>query len=294
MNSNLKEYFSVVIIISIAVLISIAGANGGKNYGSMPILFICMIISFLIHWLVFIPSFLAKTERYFDITGTVTYLSLLGLAFCLTIQTTGSVLESQSILLIFLVAFWSLRLGTFLFVRILKDGEDKRFRDIKVSFSKFLLGWTLSALWVFLASANALTAIINNVPFKGDLFTYVGTALWVLGFLFEVISDEQKRKFRADPANSDSFISHGLWSYSRHPNYFGEIVLWLGIAFISFPTLVGWQFVTLISPVFVLLILTRVSGVNLLERKADETWGEFPAYKIYKKKTPVLVPFIHT
>ena len=165
-------------------------------------------------------------------------------------------------LLIGLLTVWSLRLGIFLFTRIMKSGEDKRFREIKVSFSKFLVTWTLSALWVFITSANALTTIINNVPLSGDIVAYVGIVVWVLGFLFEVISDEQKKRFHHESKNSGDFISDGLWRYTRHPNYFGEIMLWSGIAIISLSTLSGWQYVTLISPLFVFLLLTRVSGIN--------------------------------
>lgn len=106
-----------------------------------------------------------------------------------------------------------------------------------------------------------------------DLFAMIGFLIWVFGFAFEVIANSQKRKFSADPQNKGRFIQTGLWSRSRHPNYFGEIMLWLGIAIIALPVLQGWQWVALISPVFVTLLLTRVSGVPMLEKKADTKWG---------------------
>jgi steroid 5-alpha reductase family enzyme len=104
------------------------------------------------------------------------------------------------------------------------------------------------------------------------------------------VSDAQKNRFRADPANRGKFIQTGLWAWSRHPNYFGEIVLWIGVAIIALPVLRGWQYLTLISPVFVTLLLTRVSGVPMLERRADEKWGGQEDYEAYKARTPVLIP----
>ena len=106
--------------------------------------------------------------------------------------------------------------------------------------------------------------------------------------MFEAIADYQKRKFRAE--NQKKFIQTGLWSLSRHPNYFGEIVLWFGIAVMAFPVFTGWQFVSLVSPVFVFLLLTRVSGIPILEKHADDTWGKKKDYQVYKEKTPVLFP----
>ena len=110
--------------------------------------------------------------------------------------------------------------------------------------------------------------------------------------MFEIIADEQKRRFRLNEENRGKYISSGLWSISRHPNYFGEIILWIGIAIISLPTLYGFQYVTLISPLFIYLLLTRISGVNLLEESSDKKWGDLPEYEQYKKETPALVPFI--
>ena len=86
------------------------------------------------------------------------------------------------------------------------------------------------------------------------------------------------------------FISSGLWSISRHPNYFGEIILWIGIFIISLPSLEGFEYLTVISPLFVFVLLNKISGINLLEKKADETWGDLDEYKNYKKSTPELIP----
>jgi steroid 5-alpha reductase family enzyme len=123
-----------------------------------------------------------------------------------------------------------------------------------------------------------------------DIFAVVGFLMWVFGFAIEVSADAQKSRFNANPDNKGKFIQTGLWSRSRHPNYFGEIMLWVGIAVIALPVLHSWQWVALISPIFVTLLLTRVSGVPLLEKKADKKWGGQEDYEAYKKRTPTLIP----
>ena len=291
MSKNIRDYISVIIAFFIGALIAIGGSQNGAQYNGYPILFICLIISFVLHWIAFIPAYLARTEKFYDIAGTVAYLSVLATASYLTVISSNNNLQLRSIIAIILVLIWALRLGLFLFVRVLKAGEDRRFREVKQNFSKFLVWWSVSALWVFLTAANALTMIINNVSFTDDFYFYFGLSLWLIGFSFEAIADEQKRRFKSDKKNKDAFISTGLWGLSRHPNYFGEILLWIGMAVIALPTLIGWQYVTLISPIFIYFLLTRVSGVNLLEDRANQKWGGTEEYESYVKKTSVLIPF---
>jgi steroid 5-alpha reductase family enzyme len=120
---------------------------------------------------------------------------------------------------------------------------------------------------------------------------FVGLLVFVIGFVVEIIADMQKSQFRKDPNNKDQFIQHGLWSISRHPNYFGEITLWLGIAIMSLSSLTGWQYISLISPLFTYLLLVYVSGVRLLEISGMEKWGHTEKYQAYIKNTPSLFPF---
>jgi steroid 5-alpha reductase family enzyme len=115
--------------------------------------------------------------------------------------------------------------------------------------------------------------------------------VWLTGFSIEVIADTQKRDFNARPANQGKFIQSGLWAWSRHPNYYGEIVLWIGVAVIAYPVLQGWQYVTLVSPVFVAILLTRISGIPMLEARADEKWGGQPEYEAYRARTSPLIPW---
>ena len=276
-----------IFIFSFALLIGYAGSQGGPNIFGYPGLMLIATVGFLIHWLVFIPSYLFKTEKYYDITGTIAYLVMTGLAVFSYHE-----LHLRSQVVAILIAVWALRLGLFLLVRVFQVGEDKRFHEVKTSFSRFLVWFSMSALWVFLTTANALTLILNNTSLIEDGYFFTGLIIWLVGFSMEVTADDQKRRFRKNPKNNGQFITSGLWSISRHPNYFGEILIWLGMAVISFPVLSGWQYVALISPFFVTLLLTRVSGINLLEASSDKKWGDLESYQQYKKKTAVLVPFI--
>jgi len=251
----------------------------------VPLFSLSVGIAFLIQWLAFIPAYLMQTEKFFDLTGSLTYISVTIIA---VIFSKGA--DFRSILLAALVVIWAIRLGTFLFGRIRKAGKDDRFDEIKPSFFRFLNVWTIQGLWVTFTMAAALVAITTSARKELDVFAIVGFLVWAFGFAIEVIADSQKSRFSANPANKGKFIQTGLWSRSRHPNYFGEIVLWVGVAIIALPVLQGWQWVALISPLFVTLLLTRVSGVPLLENKADKKWGGQEDYESYKKKTPVLIP----
>jgi len=289
MKTNNRSSFVVFpILIVIGVLVALAGSQGGATLGGVPVFAISVGLAFLIQWLVFIPAYLFQTEKFFDLTGSLTYISVIGVAVCYSRYSTD--LDARSFLLAALVIIWALRLGTFLFGRIQKAGKDDRFDEIKPSFTRFLNVWTIQGLWVTLTAAAALVGITTTTRKDLDVIAIVGFFVWAFGFAFEVIADAQKSRFNADSANKGKFIQTGLWSHSRHPNYFGEIVLWIGIAIIAFPVLQGWQWVAMISPLFVTLLLTRVSGVPLLEKKADKKWGGQEDYEAYKKNTPVLIP----
>jgi steroid 5-alpha reductase family enzyme len=198
--------------------------------------------------------------------------------------------DGRSILLASLVVIWAARLGFFLFRRIQREGKDARFDELKSSLLRFFNTWTLQGLWVTFTLSAALAAITSTKREALGSFAMIGLLIWVFGFVIESIADAQKNRFRSDPENKGKFINTGLWARSRHPNYFGEIMLWIGVAVITLPNLQGWQWATLISPVFVALLITRISGVPMLEKRADEKWGGQEDYETYKERTPVLIP----
>jgi steroid 5-alpha reductase family enzyme len=283
--SDRNAFLAFPVLIIIGLLVAVAGSQGSSSIGGIPVFALSVGLAFLIQWLAFIPAYRLQTEKFFDLTGSITYISVITLAALLS---TG--VDARSILLWALVVIWAIRLGTFLFRRIHKAGKDDRFDEIKPSFIRFLNVWTIQGLWVTFTMAAALVAITTTNHKELDIFAITGFLVWVLGFSIEVVADAQKSRFSANPENKGKFIQTGLWSRSRHPNYLGEIVLWAGAALIALPVLRGWQWIALISPIFVTLLLTRVSGIPLLEKKADQKWGGQTDYEAYKKSTPVLIP----
>lgn len=292
-NPNAKILLGIIICICLGLAMSWAGSDGGLRVGSIPLFLLCGMLGFVLHWLMFVPAYAFQTEHYFDLTGSLSFIGTILLANWLIAD--SSIMDNtRSALLSFMVLAWAIRLGSFLFSRVRRDGEDRRFRDIKPLFMRFLLTWTLGGLWVLITVAAALAAITSGRTLPLDISAYIGAALWFLGFLFETIADRQKTTFRANPDNKGQFIRSGLWSVSRHPNYFGEMTLWIGVAIVAAPVLQGWQVLTLVSPVFVVLLICRVSGIPLLEARAEKKWGNDPSYQEYVHNTPVLIPGIKT
>lgn len=287
MTQEEKKYLlASVLEVLIAIGVAFAGSQHSVKVGGLPLFGILVAWAFLVNWIAFIPAYLNQTEKFFDLTGSITYITTMLLAFFLNPEAR----DARSFLMMGVVMIWAFRLGTFLFKRIQRDGKDGRFDDIKPSFVRFLHVWTLQGLWVtFTVVAAAITMTsVTHAPLGG--WGLVGGLIWLFGFVIEVVADSQKSAFRKDPANKGKFINTGLWARSRHPNYFGEITLWVGVMLIAVPVLQGWQWIALISPIFVTLLLTRVSGIPMLEERADEKWGGQEDYEEYKKNTPVLIP----
>lgn len=281
----IEAWAALPVCLLLGGLLCLAGGDGGQSAGGLPIYAWGVLLAFAIQWLAFVPAWIGRTEKYYDLTGSLTYLSVVGLGLGLSRD-----FSPVSLLLAALVAIWALRLGSYLFLRIRAAGEDSRFRELKSHPVRFLMAWTVQGLWVCFSLAAALAAITSGHKQPANALTLIGALVWLAGFALEVAADAQKRRFREQPAHQHAFIHTGLWAWSRHPNYFGEIVLWCGIALIALPQLRGWQYVTLLSPVFVTLLLTRISGIPPLEEKAERQWGGQPDYEAYKARTPVLIP----
>tara|TARA_B100001057_G_scaffold464393_1_gene519543 strand:+ start:1274 stop:2179 length:906 start_codon:yes stop_codon:yes gene_type:complete len=282
------------ISILLGLLVAYVVGQNSIDFFGIPLLIFCFLYSYFIHWIFFIHAYIFQTEHYFDATGSFTYISLSIILIINSIFNSDSEgVNPYTYLIGAMVIIWSLRLGTFLFKRVKDVGEDVRFVEMKKDFFWFFMTWTLSGLWVFLtytAGLSAMTSIniIENMSFNHYVFMVIGFLLWVFGFVVEIIADNQKKLFRENSSNKGKFISSGLWSWSRHPNYFGEIILWLGVAIIAFPTMNGGEFLGLISPIFVYVLLTKISGIPMLEKSSDKKWGTDENYLKYKNNTPIL------
>ena len=274
------------------LIVSAVSTNSGE-IGGMPAMAWCAAIVFGIQWLAWIPASLLQSERFYDLTGGMTYI--VAVVFSLWAGSQSDDPGTRELLISALVAIWSLRLSAFLFLRIHHAGKDGRFDKLKTSPIRFMVPWTLQALWVFL-TLNAVLVINTQSGEEPPLGVWdgIGLALWVVGFSVEVIADSQKTAFNAKPENVGKWIDEGRWSISRHPNYLGEILLWTGIAIFGVACFDGLEMVAWISPIFVYLLLTKVSGVPILDRRALENWGEDPDYQRYRENTPVLFPRLGT
>jgi len=286
MKNIVLRYFIILLIFALVSALAFAGTPSQSN----TLLFEAASLIFLLQLVVFLPSYIAQTEHFYDLTGGITYLSTMVYMVYRHQELFGD-WDLRSLVLTGLITIWAIRLSSFLFTRVKRVGKDGRFDRLKTSFTRFLLTWVLQGLWVFMCTYPALIALSSpsNVEF---LFLGIGTLIWAIGWAYQVLADNQKTAFNKDPKNAGKFINVGVWKQSRHPNYVGEFVLWTGITIIAVPVYEGLQWAALITPLFVYLLLNKVSGVNLLEERSDEKWGDNKDYLTYKKKTPVFFPRI--
>lgn len=275
----------VVGLTALALAVGALAGGGGLQLAGAPLLVVCAALAMGVNLTVFIPAWLLRSERFYDLTGSLTYLSVLTLA--VVVAAGSDALGWRAVLAAVCVAVWALRLGLFLFSRIRKDGKDGRFDTIKEDFGRFAVAWALQGLWVFLTVLAVLVLICVGGNDATPRPTDLGFILWAAGFAIEVAADRQKSAFRAE--HPGRFVNVGLWAWSRHPNYFGEICLWTGLFIVAAGHLEGLQWLAVLSPLFVTLLLTRVSGIPMVDDRADKRWGDQPDYQAYKANTPLLL-----
>ena len=287
MKKEVRSALTSIVFLFCIYLLSFLGSNVVSTIQSINSFSFLLLISVIIQVIFFIPSFILKTEKLYDLIGSTTYIIVITIAY-LSVNTKTA---TDTILFLFVV-LWGTRLGTYLFRRIQRDSEDVRFEKAKRNFFWFLQYWMGQALWVSITSCAAVISILNTEPNTLGINGMIGILIWLIGFSFEVIADFQKNNFKKTENTNDKFISDGLWSISRHPNYFGEITLWIGIYIISYTSFSGYEYLSIVSPIFVYILLTRMSGINMLEKIADERYGNINSYIEYKNNTPILIPNI--
>jgi len=241
-----------------------------------------LLMSFIIQGFFFAFASSFKTDKVTDLSYSLGFASLvLWQLFANTAFLPGQILAAA------FVVVWAARLGAYLLTRILKIGKDARFDDKRGDFLKFLAFWVLQAIAVWAILLPVTTLLSLDSIAAPSLVTVLGAVLWLAGFAIEAVSDAQKYAFRNKAENKALWIQSGLWKYSRHPNYFGETLLWWGIFLFALPNLKGLLLLTIVGPVFITMLLLFVSGTPLLEKSADSRHGDKPAYQEYKRRTSI-------
>lgn len=244
-----------------------------------------LLVSLAINSALFLVAYRLQSDKLTDISYAATFATIAVFAF---------VLSDKSLFhtgLLVMVVLWALRLGSFLLYRVMKTGKDARFDEMRHSFFKFGKFWLAQALTVWVVMIASVLAFDAGQP-RLEWLALIGIAVWIVGLVCETIADVQKFAFTQRSANKNKWIASGIWKYSRHPNYFGEMAVWIGIYTYVVSSLPGFQpIIALVSPLLIVVLLIFVSGIPILEKSAEKRWGSDPAYQRYKKRTSLLVPW---
>lgn len=250
----------------------------------MELIIWLLALSIGINLLLFLFAYYEQTDKLTDIAYSISFLAVGMIAYA------ASAMTFVNLIAMIMVILWSVRIGTFLFTRILRIGEDKRFNSIRKSFKKFGMFWLAQGFSVWTILLPALLLFYES-PEKFETLSVVGITIWLIGLLLETFADKQKRDFSNDPKNKNKWIEKGLWNYSRHPNYLGEILVWVGLYLSVLPYLsLSLALIGLVSPIWIVVLLTSISGIPPTEKSADKKWGKDKGYQKYKQRVPVLIP----
>jgi steroid 5-alpha reductase family enzyme len=252
----------------------------------IEVILIALAIALVVNLVLFLFAYQLRSDKLTDISYAISFfeIDLAGLFY-------AHKRTAFSYFLFALVTVWAFRIGYFLYLRVMKAGKDRRFDKIRQNFTDFGKFWVGQAITAWILMLPVVLAEYKGG--KANLLVYIGAIIWLLGFITEFVADYQKFKFKQSNDNSNKWISTGLWRYSRHPNYFGEILIWLGIYVFCFSSLsIVLRVICLGSPVLITLLLVYVSGIPILEKSADKKWGDIKEYKAYKTRTSVLIPRI--
>ncbi len=198
--------------------------------------------------------------------------------------------ESRKTLVTTLMTIWGLRLSIYLFWRNHGQGEDYRYQSLRQRVGKnfplvsLFVVFILQGVLIWLVSLPIQFASSSLLPDKFTIFDIIGTLLWAIGITFEAAGDWELASFKSDPNNKGKVMDRGLWKYTRHPNYFGDALLWWGIFLFALPH--GWW--TVISPIVMTTLLMKISGVALLEKTLVKTK---PQYTEYVRRTNAFLPW---
>jgi steroid 5-alpha reductase family enzyme len=247
-----------------------------------------ILLSFVIALVVNGAFFVVAAANRTDVVTDLSY-SLTFALMAVVLPFTGA-REAVQLVASLLVVVWAIRLGGYLLRRILRMKVDHRFDGMREAPLRFARFWLLQAITVAVVMLPVSYLLDRSHPPGFGAWAIAGAATWLVGLLVEALADAQKAAFKGKEGNGGRFIASGLWRYSRHPNYFGELLVWWGLFVYTVPVLHGAAFALVAGPVFITLLLLFVSGIPPLERSADEKYGNDPAYRDYKRRTSILVP----
>lgn len=243
-------------------------------------------VALIIQLIFFILAYTFKTDKVTDLAYG---LSFIVLAWYLVLSQANFSLPALTIAV--LITLWGLRLASYLLIRILKMGRDKRFDQIRNNFISFLKFWVFQAMAVWVIMLPSIYLITRTSLSSLNFYSWWGMTIFILGLLIETVADWQKFKFKNNPANQDKWIESGIWRCARHPNYFGEMILWWGIFIFTIPWQNGWSWLTMMGPIFITFILLFVSGIPPLEKRYQQKYANNKKYQQYKNRTSLLIPW---
>jgi steroid 5-alpha reductase family enzyme len=225
-----------------------------------------------------------KTDKVTDLSYGLSFVAIALVLLASIDRSTGPALALAG-----MVVAWGLRLAGYLLMRIIRMGRDVRFDGVRENFVRFLRFWTFQgiAVWVIMLPVIAWF----SAPGWWNPWMLIGGAIWAVGFVVETIADAQKFAAKSRPGGGDRWVESGLWRYSRHPNYFGELLVWWGIFVFVAGDLTGWQWSTVIGPLSITFLLLKVTGIPTLEASAARKWSADPDYRAYVRRTSRLVPW---
>ena len=250
----------------------------------MTAIFVSFAMAFAVNAVFFAVAAARKTDVVTDLSYSLTFVLL-----AIVLPLTGAA-EPVQLVASLLVLVWAFRLGGYLFRRILRIKVDHRFDGIRDEPLRFARFWLLQAITVAVVMLPVSYLLDRDRPPRLGAWSIAGATVWLVGLLVEAVADSQKAAFKAKEENRGRFVSTGLWRYSRHPNYFGEMLVWWGLFVYAVPVLHGAAFVVVAGPLFITFLLLFGSGIPPLERSADERYGSDAAYRDYKRRTSILVP----
>lgn len=244
-----------------------------------------LIFSIAVNLFFFLIAFSFKTDKVTDLSYSLSFVLLAPLL----LFSKGVNFSSVQLIITISIMLWGVRLGFYLLKRILQTKTDDRFDDKRNNPSNLIKFWILQtvAVWLIMLPYSSFLTKRSQIDFS--IISIIGLVIFLIGFVIEIISDSQKFIFKSKPENKHKWMSSGLWKYSRHPNYFGEILLWWGLFIVTLPTITGLNILTILSPITITLLLLFVSGIPLLEKSADKKYGDDKEYVKYKESTSILI-----